>query len=299
MIRRLLPLLLLATACSTSADTAPRPDAIVVTTSSIVADVVGRIAGDHLQVVSIIPNGFDSHNYEPRPSEIAMLTDAQLIVMADRSLNAAVSQLATLAGDPARILDLNATALSESELLLRNNGSGWNPHTWTDPALVRKWVTPIKERLIEMDPARADEYTANAAAYVTDLDALDVEISRAFESVPPQLRRLVVYHDAWEYFARRYNLELVGVLQAIDFSEPSASEIEQMAAEIRSLSVPAFFGSEVFPSDVLEVLEAESGARYIPDLADDRLPGTPDDASYSYVGLMTANLKLLLEGLAG
>jgi ABC-type Zn uptake system ZnuABC Zn-binding protein ZnuA len=70
-----------------------------------------------------------------------------------------------------------------------------------------------------------------------------------------------------------------------------------MADQIRAEGVRVFFGSEVFPSDVLEALEAESGARYVPDLADDRLPGQPGDPDHNYLALMRANLEVLVNGL--
>lgn len=268
---------------------------IVVTTSSIVADVVARVAGDAVEVVSVVPNGFDVHTYEPRPSEIELLAGADRIVIADRTLNATATQLATLSGDPDRIVDLNA-GLGPDDRITRQTG-GWNPHTWTDPTLVRKWVAIVLAELVALDPSSRAVFAANAARFVAELDALDAEIDAALDSVPTARRRLVVYHDAWEYFGRRYGLELAGVLQALDFTEPSAAEVAAMAADIRAAGVPVFFGSEVFPSDVLQALEEASGARYVADLADDKLPGAPGDATYGYVALMRANLALLVQGL--
>lgn len=283
--------------CATPQD-AQGDDPLVVTTSAIVADVVGAVAGDAVEVVSVIPNGFDAHTYEPKPSEMELLTRADVIVLADANLNQGITQLAQLSGDRSRLVDLNEVGVAPADRIYRPGSSSWNPHTWTDPNLVAAWVEPVVAVLTALEPAAAATFAANAEAYVADLSALDASITEAFADVPASRRKLVVYHDAWEYFGRRYGLEVVGALQAVNFAEPAAAELAAMADQIRAAEVPAFFGSEVFPSDVLEALESSSGARYIPNLADDRLLGNPGDAVYGYIPLMQANLALLLDGLA-
>jgi ABC-type Zn uptake system ZnuABC Zn-binding protein ZnuA len=272
---------------------------IIVATSAIVADFAGRIAGDAAVIRTLIPNGFDSHTYDPKPSELALLGDADLVVLADANLNAAITGLVKLSGDPSRMLDLNAAALRDDEFVYREpgNAASANPHTWTSPVLAARWVGPLTERIIDLLPVHESTIRDNANALSAELAALDEEIGEALRDVPEDRRKLVVYHDAWEYFGREYGLEVVGALQAVSFAEPSAAELARMVEQIREEGVRVFFGSEVFPSDVLEALEAESGARYVPDLADDRLPGDPGDPQHTYIALMRANLGLLVGGL--
>lgn len=272
----------------------------IVATSAIVADFVARIAGEAAQVDTLIPNGYDSHTYEPKPSELSLLGEADLIVLADADLNAGVTGLVQLSGDQGRVLDLNDAALSAEEFIYREagNDASANPHTWTSPVLAAKWVAPLTDRIVALAPGAEAAIRANAEKLVNELVALDAEIVAALASIPPADRKLVVYHDAWVYFGEQYNLEVVGALQAASFAEPSAAELGRMVAQIRDEGVKVFFGSEVFPSDVLEALEAESGARYESDLADDRLPGNPGDPNHSYFALMRANLELLVKGLS-
>jgi ABC-type Zn uptake system ZnuABC Zn-binding protein ZnuA len=281
----------------TSAELDARP--VVVATTSIVADFATRIAGDAVTVRTLVPNGFDAHTYEPKPSELAMLGNAALVVLADEDLNAAVTGLVRLSGEAARVLDLNATALTAEDFVYRESGNAAsaNPHTWTSPVLAARWVNPLAERIAGLVPARAQEVRANAQNLLDELDILDRDIRAAIGELDQSARKLVVYHDAWQYFGREYGLQVVGALQAVSYAEPSAAELARMAEQIRAEGVPAFFGSEVFPSDVLQALEEESGARYIADLADDRLPGEPGDEQHSYVSLMRANLALLVDGL--
>jgi ABC-type Zn uptake system ZnuABC Zn-binding protein ZnuA len=293
-----LSLLLALSACGrTTDDSRENSGSLIVTTSSIVEDIVKNVAGDGVSVVSLIPNGFDSHTYEPKPSEIELLIEADLIIMADRNLNQKITQLAELSGDKNRILDLNAESLENDDYITKETSSRPNPHTWTDPNLVKKWVDTIFEHLTDYDLVDKTEAQSRKDSYLKELSDLDEDIAKRFGSVNADQRRLVVYHDAWEYFAKRYGLELVGTLQAVNFAEPSVEDIERLSAEIKRLQVQAFFGSEVFPSDVLETLERESGAMYVSDLADDKLLGEPGEVEYGYVPLMRHNLELLAEGL--
>lgn len=280
-------------------DTVEASRPLVVATSSIVADFVGQVAGANVRVETLVPNGFDTHTYEPKPSELALLSEAALIVFADTSLNANITGIVRLSGAEDRILDLNATALDPDDYVYPEDGgaASANPHTWTSPALAAKWVTPLAERIVELAPDAVDEIDANAAQFRDELAALDTEIRDTLAAVPADRRKLVVYHDAWEYFGREYGLTVIGAIQAVNFAEPSAQKLAEMAAQIRSEGVDVFFGSEVFPSGVLEALETESGAQYIPDLADDRLPGRPGDGNHTYTALMRANLTLLMQGL--
>lgn len=308
-VRRLVrPLLALAAvstlgACAgstttTSPERSERP--VVVATSAIAADFVSRIAGDAVELVTIVPNSVDTHTYEPKASELRALDRAVLVVLPDADLNPEITQVARLTVGEERLLDLNAASLTDDEYVYRDPAArtGRNVHTWTDPVLAAKWIAPLVDALGVVVPASRASFESAAAEFTSDLAELVAAIEFTTESLlPPESRKLVVYHDAWEYFGRRFGYRVVGALQALNFTEPSAAEIAAMAEEIRAEAVPVFFGSEVFPSDVMEALEAESGARYVPDLADDALPGSPGDPEHSYLGMMRRNLTLITESL--
>lgn len=273
---------------------------LVVATSAIVAELTKRLGGDTIRVELLVPNGFDSHIYEPKPSELALLSKADMVVMPDETLNAVITGLVKLSGESSRIVDLNASSLTQTDYIYRESGnnSSLNPHTWTSPILVAKWLPVLAEEIIALNPSKVIEVENNLKIMLEELDTLDSEIRIALDKIKSENRKLIVYHDAWVYFGQEYKIPVIGAIQVASFAEPSASELVAMAKQIRDEKVPAFFGSEVFPSDVLKALEKETGSRYIPDLADDRLPGKVGDASYSYISMMRANLALLLEGLA-
>jgi ABC-type Zn uptake system ZnuABC Zn-binding protein ZnuA len=153
--------------------------------------------------------------------------------------------------------------------------------------------------MVELDPDNADYYDANYEALRQNLETLDQQMSIATQTVPEQNRKLVTYHDSWAYWAPLYGFTVVGAIQPSDFSEPSASEVADLIDQINEEQVPAIFGSEVFPSDVLEQIANETGAEYVDDLRDDDLPGEPGDDLHSYIGLMVQNMRIMIPALGG
>ena len=131
------------------------------------------------------------------------------------------------------------------------------------------------------------------------METYDAAFRSAIASIPAQNRKLIVYHDSWSYFGRRYGIPVIGAIQPVSFSEPSADEVRRMIDQIRNEAVPAFFGSEVFPSDVLESIASETGAIYSSDLSDEELPGVIGSPEHSYEGMMIQNVRLITSALGG
>lgn len=294
-----------AAAPSAAAEGAPR----IAATLPPVVDLVQRVAGDRTQVTGILPAGADSHTYEPRPGDARVLSEADLFITPSENLAPAVVELwQSNIADGARGVALNSEAIPEREWIYNESaadiaehghGHDMNVHTWTNPPYAAAYVDVIERTLSERDPDGAATYAANAEEIRAELEALDKATAEAVETIPEENRRLIVYHDSWDYFARHYGLEVVGSIQAADLAEPSAAEVAAIVEQIRAAGVPVFFGSEVFPSDVLQAVAAESGADYVGDLSDDRLPGEPGDPEHSYVGMMVANVRMIVESLGG
>jgi ABC-type Zn uptake system ZnuABC Zn-binding protein ZnuA len=165
--------------------------------------------------------------------------------------------------------------------------------------LALRYAELVSEQLSALDPDNAGYYAANLAAFRERIQALDEAITAAVGTVPEANRKLLTYHDSWAYFARRYGMEVIGAVQPSDFSEPSVREVTNLIKLIKELGVPAVFGSEVFDSDVLETIARDGGARFIDELADDDLPGTPGDPRHTYLGLMLQNMEIMVPALGG
>lgn len=176
---------------------------------------------------------------------------------------------------------------------------GPNPHVWTSLRNAAAMIDTILTTLSDLDPNGAADMRRRADDLREDLLRLDADIARAVDTIPMEHRVLVTYHDAWTYLARDHGLEFAVAVQMSDHSEPSAAEVRRLIDLIRALDVPAVFGSEVFPTPVLEVIAEESGAAYLDGLSDDILPGSPRDPEHSYTELMRRNAVIIVEGLGG
>jgi ABC-type Zn uptake system ZnuABC Zn-binding protein ZnuA len=121
----------------------------------------------------------------------------------------------------------------------------------------------------------------------------------SFETLPKEQRKLLTYHDAYAYFAETYDWEVIGAIQVESFEEPSAREVAALVEQVRAEKVKAIFGSEVFPSPVLEQIGKEAGVRYVDVLRDDDLPGEPGEDEHSWLGLMKFDYVTMVEALGG
>ena len=271
----------------------------VVTTVSPITNIAYNIAGDRAEIVGIVPEGVNSHTFEPAPSDARRLADADIIFLNGLKLEEPTLKLAEAnAGADTQIVLLGDETIAPDEYVYdfsfpKEAGSP-NPHLWPNPFHSLKYAEVIRDTLSARDPDHAGYYAANYDAFAARIEALDEAIKQTVASIPQQNRKLLTYHDSWAYFAPLYGMTVIGAIQPSDFAEPSARELVEIIAQIRAESVPAIFGSEVFPSPVLEQIARETGATYVDDL-----PGQPGDANHSYLGLMAENLRVMAQALGG
>ncbi len=174
-----------------------------------------------------------------------------------------------------------------------------NPHLWTNPPMVKRYTEIVRDTMARRDPANAVSYGQNAAAYVARVDAFDVALRAASATLPPERRKLLTYHDAYAYFAEEYGWTVIGAIQVSDFEDPTPREVARIIDQVKAERVPAIFGSEVFPSPVLERIGKEAGVRYVDELRDDDLPGKPGDARHTLLALLQFDYVTMIRSLGG
>ena len=276
----------------------------VVTTVAPITSIVENIGGNRIQLQGIVPEGTNSHTYEPSPSVAKTLAQADLIIANGLFLEEPTLNLAeSVKQDDTPILLLGDNSISQDQwafdFTFPESGQHPNPHLWSDPNLALLYAQLVHGSLVSLDPSNRDHYDDNLASFTVRIDLLDNAIREGISTISPDNRRLLTYHDSWVYFARTYDVEIIGAIQPSDFSEPSPQEMARLILQVRDLGVPAVFGSEVFPSKALEQIARESGALYSDELADDDLPGLPGDPDHSYLGLMTQNMITMVGALGG
>ena len=165
--------------------------------------------------------------------------------------------------------------------------------------MARAYAEIVRDVMSDLDPSNASVYERNFGFLAEQIDALDTAMASATATIPADARLLLTYHDAYAYFAVHYDWTVVGAIQPSSFDEPTPKDVSHLIEQIRERRVPAIFGSEVFPSPVLEQIGAETGSRYIDVLRDDDLPGESGDADHSWQGLMRFNFITMVEALGG
>lgn len=290
-----------STAASGSAGTS---GLLVATTVSPLTSIVSAVAGDKVTIEGIVPEGTNSHTFEPQPQAAELLSKADLIFINGLKLEDPTLGLAQAnKKDGAEIVELGTIVLPESEYIYdfsfpEEEGKP-NPHLWTDPGYAVAYADLVRAKLSERDPANAAAYQANFEAFKAEADKLAEAVRADQASVPEGQLKLVTYHDAYAYFARNFGWEVVGAIQPKTFDEPTPSEVSGLITQIRDAGVPTIFGSEVFPSSVLEAIAAETGVRYEDSLRDDDLPGMPGEPQHSLLELLRYNYRTMIAGLGG
>ena len=275
-----------------------------VTTVSPITNIVQNVGGTRVEVTGIVPEGTNSHTFEPVPSDAGAMADANVVFLNGLHLEEPTLALAEAnVGDGVQIVPLGELTISPNEYIFdfsfpREQGDP-NPHLWTNPPYAKRYAEIVKDTLSELDPGNAGYYEKNYVEFADRLDELDEVVRKVTETVPPENRKLLTYHDSFPYFAREYGWTVIGAIQPSDFAEPTAQDVARLIDQVREERVPAIFGSEVFPSPVLQQIAAETGAEYIDDLRDDDLPGDPGDIDHSYVGLMVFDFQTFMAALGG
>jgi ABC-type Zn uptake system ZnuABC Zn-binding protein ZnuA len=276
----------------------------IVSTVAPITSMIANVVGEMADVQGVVPEGTNSHTFEPAPSVAEGFTKADVVFTNGLKLEEPTAELAEVNLPKTSVFcELGTASLPVAaytyDFSFPKEGGKPNPHLWTDPTKVIPYVEMIRNQVVRLDPANAAQYGVNAAAFINKISTMDAAVREATETVPETNRALLTYHDAYAYFGDTYGWKIIGALQPSSFEEPTAKDVAALIEQVKSLGVPAIFGSEVFPSSVLEVIGKEAGVNYVDVLRDDDLPGGPGDPNHSWLGLMRFDFVTMVEALGG
>ncbi|MFQ5840006.1 MAG: metal ABC transporter solute-binding protein, Zn/Mn family [Candidatus Methylomirabilales bacterium] len=292
---------LLFVSCTGSAGGNPGDRLRAVATYSVIYDLGRQIAGDRAEVTSLVPVGTDPHTYEPKPSDMRRLAEADLILYNGLNLELWFDRLVQGSGTRARIVvaSQGIKPIFIQDPFSRYNGAP-DPHAWMDVQhVMRHYVPNIRDGFITADPGGAEVYRRNAARYIAQLEELDAWLRSQVLRIPVERRQLVTTENATLYFAARYGFQVVGwVYTLAPEAEPPARRIAELTQRVRNQRVPALFIDLTLNSKLMERISQETGVPIRGALYIDTL-GAPGSGADSYLGMMRANVEILVEGLRG
>ena len=274
------------------------------TTVAPITSIAANIGGDRVKITGIVPEGTNSHTFEPKPSVAELLAGLDVLFVNGLKLEEPTKELAQEnLGDDAEIVELGTRSITPREYAydfsFPRSGGKPNPHLWTDPTYALKYAAIIRDTLSARDKENASYFAANYDRFAKRVGAFDAAMRASFATIPRAKRKLLTYHDAYAYFARTYGWDVIGAIQVSDFEDPTAKEVAALIDQVRAAKVPAIFGSEVFPSPVLQQIGEEAGVEYVDELRDDDLPGEPGDPRHSWMGLMHFDYVTMTEAMGG
>jgi ABC-type Zn uptake system ZnuABC Zn-binding protein ZnuA len=260
----------------------------VVTSVAPITNIVQNIGGNKINLIGLVPEGINSHTFEMIPSDIIKINDADLIILDGLNLEADIEQTAEniICKNPnnTELLKLGDNTISKGNWIFdfsfpKDKGDP-NPHLWLNVEYAIKFANLTRDKLIEMDPSNSQYYIENSNKYTKLLKQLDEGIKKSVETIPVENRKLLTYHDSWAYFAPRYGMEVIGAIQASDFSDPSPKDIADLINQVRIEQIPAIFASEVFPTNIIDQIAKEGNVTIVETLSDDDLPGNTGDNNH-------------------
>ena len=270
----------------------------VVATFSILGDFARNVGGDRVAVTTLVGPDSDSHVYTPSPADAKTIAAARLVIVNGLGLEGWLPRLVKSSGGKA------ATVIATKGIVPRrivdghsHDPSEADPHAWQSVPNAKIYVANIRDALIAADPAGADTYRANAAAYLAKLDTLEAEVRAAVAQISPERRRVISTHDAFGYFAAAYGIDFIAPQGASTDSEPSARDIAAIITRIKREKIPAVFLENISDPRLIRRIAAETGAAIGGTLYSDSLSAEKGPVP-TYIDMVRHNIKALTRALA-
>ena len=270
----------------------------VVATTTQLGDLVRVVGGDAVDVHQILKANTDPHEYEPRPSDVRASAQARLVVESGDNLDKWMNKVVAEAGGrPTVVVVGDFVPVDLPGETTGPEASSRDPHWWHDPTNFAAATRVVRDTLIKADPAHRSEFARNAATYLRQLATLQTGIQACMAAVAPAARKLVTDHDAFNYFARRFGVTVIGAVIPSQTTEaqPSAGSIARLAALIKREKVRAVFPESSINAKLAQALARQTGARSDYTLYGDTL-GPPGSPGATYLQMEVANANAMVRG---
>lgn len=296
---------LLAAGCGGSAAAGPEDDGrlYVVTTIGQIADAVRNVGADHVRVTSLMGAGTDPHLYKASARDVDKLRDADIVFYNGLYLEAQLDDILQQMVERQTVAAVSVGIDRSALLPSAHFADEFDPHIWFDVRLWMQTVEQVRDTLKENDPAHAADYDANAAAYLSELKALDEYVRAQAATVPEAQRVLVTAHDAFNYFGRAYGFKVLGLQGISTAAEAGTADVQDLSDFIAANRIPAIFVESSVPVRNIEAVQAavrergfdvQIGGRLFSDAMGDA--GT---AEGTYIGMVRYNIDTIVASLRG
>ena len=276
----------------------------VVTTTVMVADITKQVAGEHANVKALMGEGVDPHLYKPTAADAKVILGADVIFYSGLMLEGRMADTFFKAARMGKVVYPVTELLDDSYLLEPEEFEGhWDPHVWNDVAAWSKAVDAIAEAFCEQDPENCEAYKANAKAYQKELAELNAYAQKVLNSIPKEKRVLVTAHDAFNYFGRAYDVEVLGIQGLSTESEAGIEDVNNLVDVLVGRNIDAvFIESSVSDRNIKALIEGAKAkghtVRIGGTLFSDAM-GASGTYEGTYIGMIDHNATIIAKSLGG
>lgn len=274
----------------------------VVTTYSIIYDIVKNVGGDKVEIHSLAPVGSNPHEYDPLPKDLMKTTDADVVFYNGLNLEEGNSWFKKLLKSTYKDgKDAPVYMVSEgvNAIHLESNGleNETDPHAWLDIQNGIIYAKNVRDGLIKEDPKHKEYYQKNADAYIQKLEDLHTKTIDELNKIPKEKRFLITSEGAFKYFCKAYNLESGYIWEINSEGQGTPSQIKNVVDLIKAKKVPVLFVETSVDPRSMETVSKETGVPIAGTVYTDSL-GKPGEAGDTYYKMMEWNTKTIIEGLS-
>lgn len=273
----------------------------IVTTTTMITDLVKNIGGDSVNVQGLMGSGVDPHLYKASEGDVSKLTNADAVFYSGLHLEGKLVDVFEKMGRKTNTIAL-AEVLDKNKLIGSEYfASNFDPHIWFNIQYWKQLTNSLTEELSKLDPNNASYFESNKTAYLKQLEALENDIKKTIATLPEEKRVLVTAHDAFNYFGEAYGFEVVGLQGLSTATEAGVQDVQNLAKLIIDKKVQAIFVETSVPKRTIEALQqavlskgfqVEIGGTLYSDAL-----GNAGTEEGTYLGMFRYNVKTIVEGL--
>ena len=266
---------------------------------SILGDMVQKVGGDRVELITLVGPDGDAHVYEPTPADARNLAASQILFVNGLGFEGWMDRLEKSSGFKGKVV-VASTGVKPRTMVEEEGGTPetiTDPHAWQDLENGKLYVDNIRDALIAVDPDGKSVYEANAANYLDAIAKEETAVKQALAALPKDRRKIITSHDAFGYFGAAYGLEVIAPEGVSTESEASAQDVAKIIRQIKAENIPAVFMENITDHRLLDQIARETGAKIGGELYTDALSG-PDGPAATYLDMFRHNVGTLTAALS-
>ena len=268
----------------------------VSTFSSVLTEVAQQVGGDRVEVIGHVKPGSDPHDFEPKPSDLRAVANAQLVLLSAKHMEGYVGKLEEATGTKGVIIHVGDQFPSLKLSVQHGDHShdGEDPHWWHSIRNIARATKIVRDELVKLSPSDKTTFTANASGYLAKMETLDAWVKSKVAELPRDKRKLVTNHDAFGYFAREYNFTVMPIAGLSKNNQPGSKKTAEVIQAIKAAGVKAVFSEDVANPKVIQEIARGTGAKFGGSLLSDGL-GNGDRGTIE--GMFKHNVGTIVDAL--